>query len=847
MIPNLSSSLRSAREAYDPDALPSPAIRIGFYLFCLATSFVILALTAYTYNLDDIKIPGLFTGGSICLAYWAGLFLAGRVELPPRIIWGSYLAYVGICVLSTLATDPFAKWIGWYYVEYNIARLGYVLLGSAVITTKKMAELALKFWVLLTFITTGLGLIHYSGLLERFYTMTWGNTPVTADNRLQALVRTFVDARSMLSTILNVQFFGNFLLMTLPVAAACVVIIFRNLQRFSQAGVSTRRPMVWSVITGLTIVFTLTCIFTTYAKSSIFLLPMMLVAFAVAVYLFCGVRRIPYLGLMLLLGAVMAGTVLAFVWGDLAREVKNVEESMAPRRIIWGGAWQMFLDHPLLGVGPGGYRIYFPEYRSPDYHLTRISNVTMYAHNWLLDLMAETGALGTLAWLAFLGGICWLGFKALRRCPDQALKIAVVGTVLGIFGLLGGSATTPMSRWPVGSVALHAMMGTALGVILLAMRDPEALRPKRASAASAANPNAFKPWQYALLIAAVIFAANVTRKSARFFEAAYYHNEGLAISEGIPAHLLGDGGVIEDPRIAQFFRTAERYFEQSLALNPNSATTWYKLAAVHNRLGETEKALRDYKELQRLSPDYAEVHFNLAVIYYNLAAEAKEAGKLKEARDQMDLSRAAFERARELSNKISVWFYAANAYEVSAQFEDKESSRLRDLQRRAGELYLQCAKLPTSQVIQEVGQVENETRLRNMAVKQAAEAFASAGEWALAAEAAEENLRLNPSSTSSLQMAVQYYIRAERPDDALRVVDDRLKRNPIDGELQLNRFDALRQTGRTAEAEAHGKFLLVLQQKLSNLSKPFLTPEREAALRSALASAPASSAIQVTP
>src|SRR5690606_30405272 len=105
---------------------------------------------------------------------------------------------------------------------------------------------------------------------------------------------------------------------------------------------------------------------------------------------------------------LMAATDLYFTIGDLRGQLKNIQERVGPRRAIYAGALGMFADNPLFGGGPGSFRLLFPEYRSPDYHLTRISNLTLYAHNWVLDLLAETGLAGTLAYLAFLGGIAWL-------------------------------------------------------------------------------------------------------------------------------------------------------------------------------------------------------------------------------------------------------------------------------------------------------------------------------------------------------------------------------------------------------------------------------------------------------
>src|SRR5690606_9517262 len=105
---------------------------------------------------------------------------------------------------------------------------------------------------------------------------------------------------------------------------------------------------------------------------------------------------------------------------------------------------------------------------SPDYHLMRISNLTLYAHNWVLDLLAETGLAGTLAYLAFLGGIAWLCWRGLRHTSEMTIRTAIIGCVVGLIGILAGALLTPMTRWPVGTGSLHAMLGTTLGIALFA-------------------------------------------------------------------------------------------------------------------------------------------------------------------------------------------------------------------------------------------------------------------------------------------------------------------------------------------------------------------------------------------
>jgi tetratricopeptide (TPR) repeat protein len=827
-----------AKEPFDPLVLPSGPVRAGFYLWCAATAFVLLSLTALTFNLDDVKIPGLFVGGGLCLVAWAILWCRGEVETPHPLLWGTYGAWLLANVASTLVAPDYGKWVGWYYVQFSIALLGFILLGSGTIRTKKMAELALKFWVLIAFATTAFGLIHYSGLLERFYQLIWNNAPLTPDStKLQALLKTFISARSMLSTILNVQFFGNFLLMLIPVVASCTVLVFRNMQRRVQAGESTAVPIAWATISALSVVFSLTCIFTTYSKSALVFLPALGIAYALAVYFFCGIRRIPYLGIILPLGLVMGGTVLAFVWGDLMRELKNVEESMAPRRMIYGGAWAIFQEYPILGGGPGSFRLHFPEFRDPDYHLTRISNLTLYAHNWVLDLLAENGVLGTGAYLAFLGAMVWLGIKALRACPDAVLRVAIVGCVLGVASLLAGSLLNPMSRWPVGAVSLHAMIGTAFGVILLALKDPEQLRrefpgegrtKRRAEEKPPVIHNA--PLRYGVLAFASIALVISGQSSIRGFQSAVQHNEGLALSEGIPQHLLGNSPTLTNPKIIELFRRAERHFLEAIRLDPTRVTTYYKLAHVYNRLGETELALKAYRDLQKFFPDYAEVHFNLAVIYFNLATD--EATPPEQAADYITRCLESFERARKLSNKVSVWFYAANAAYTAAQMAAPGSAEQKALFLEAGEKFLATAQLPISTVIQEQGQEARESDQRFRALGFAAECFSKGGDPLRAAEAMVLAVHQDPSSQANIRKAISSFQQAEATDRALALLDELIAVNPVDGRLHALRLQALADAERHGEALEYAKFILLLEQKLQAEGVQFAPEELLNSIRS---------------
>jgi len=94
----------------------------------------------------------------------------------------------------------------------------------------------------------------------------------------------------------------------------------------------------------------------------------------------------------------------------------------------------MVLDAPLLGLGPGGVRRHYPEYKNPAARRPG----TGHLHNNLVQIAAERGLLGLAAWLGI-----WIVFfvragriyarLAAGRVDDRAL---VAGSLAAVSGFL---------------------------------------------------------------------------------------------------------------------------------------------------------------------------------------------------------------------------------------------------------------------------------------------------------------------------------------------------------------------------------------------------------------------------
>jgi hypothetical protein len=99
----------------------------------------------------------------------------------------------------------------------------------------------------------------------------------------------------------------------------------------------------------------------------------------------------------------------------------------------WRIATRAIADHPVLGVGPEGYRVVFPEEVDATY--VRKYGAAVYpdrAHNGVLDVTLAGGVAAGLLYLALLAGALRYAWRALsRREPlDTALGAAVIAYIV---------------------------------------------------------------------------------------------------------------------------------------------------------------------------------------------------------------------------------------------------------------------------------------------------------------------------------------------------------------------------------------------------------------------------------
>ncbi|HEX8920772.1 MAG TPA: O-antigen ligase family protein [Pyrinomonadaceae bacterium] len=165
--------------------------------------------------------------------------------------------------------------------------------------------------------------------------------------------------------------------------------------------------------------------------------------------------------------ALLGAAAVAVVWVGGERVVSNlstVREELGPegsparwnvRRVdIWRATVELIKDHPLVGVGFGGYWTAIPQY-----HNASGAYTPQQAHNDYLELLASGGVIGLIIFL-------WFAFLLLKRIrevllhADRFRRAACLGALLGLFGIAVHS---------LFDFGLHMTINAALCVALIAI------------------------------------------------------------------------------------------------------------------------------------------------------------------------------------------------------------------------------------------------------------------------------------------------------------------------------------------------------------------------------------------
>lgn len=371
--------------------------------------------------------------------------------------------------------------------------------------------------------------------------------------------------------------------------------------------------------------------------------------------------------LSLVLAAVLAAGGAAALMGTMKARTGSafpLDTSILLRYQSLTSASRMIMDRPLLGRGPGVYKMENPAYWTPyerEYFASE-SRYNHHVHNDPLEIGVDAGLVAAGAWLALLvfamGSALVLAFSAEDRARRRTgYALAAAFAAFAVDGLFGFNLRLPVSG------ALFFLLVGAL----------EGIASERGDAPAPAGAPTGPGWP---LIACALLLLAAQAALASFLFASEYHlkmglsaqeagNRPLAAEQYRAGWRLAPGNWKFPWRLGQLamldgqMEAASARFAETLSLNPNHLMARIPLAeaqlqrvermdrsdpeALREALALLEEAFQHGEAQRALCPEMAEASDVLGRAAA-LTAELLSAGEGRQARDR---ARGYWEQGRE--------------------------------------------------------------------------------------------------------------------------------------------------------------------------------------------------------
>ncbi|MGI8426531.1 MAG: O-antigen ligase family protein [Actinomycetota bacterium] len=199
--------------------------------------------------------------------------------------------------------------------------------------------------------------------------------------------------------------------------------------------------------------------------------------------------RLPkWLKISAVTGALLVALLLALaLWhpgsdkppGFVAKAQVFDSKTLRDRTWYWAAAWNIFVDHPIVGAGPDTYYREYTKYRLPADGAELGLTITDKPHNIYFEYAASSGIIGLSAYLGLVGLAVFYGHRRSRHAeePERLLLVAFLGSLVAYLSQGFFSIDVP----PVAVMGWIALGGVAV------LADPLLLKSRK-SLQSAKQP-----------------------------------------------------------------------------------------------------------------------------------------------------------------------------------------------------------------------------------------------------------------------------------------------------------------------------------------------------------------------
>jgi O-antigen ligase len=369
-------------------------VRIGI---CCLLAFAVLSFGA----VEEWSQAVLEVGASLLLVFWAVRLYyrkSDRLSIPPEIF--PLVVFALVAVLQVVFRLTASRYFTRIELQLLATYLIVVFLMSQAYSRTRHWRGYFWFLMSLGFVVSIFGILQYLTNNGKLY---WVRTM-----RVQVLP---------FGPYVNRNHFAGFAELIIPVALVPLVLGKVRRERVFLVALFALVPIVALLLSA--------------SRGGI----VSFVVQMVILFLLLLIRRIR--GTRVLIGGVVVlCSVMVVSWIGVQRVLQRFSEIQSMEMEVTGSkraamredTWRLFLDHPLLGTGLGTLEIVFPPYDS-----LYDGKVVDHAHNDYVEALAETGVVGGLCCVWFLGVVLLHSLKGLEELGSS------FGSVLNLTGLIACS------------------------------------------------------------------------------------------------------------------------------------------------------------------------------------------------------------------------------------------------------------------------------------------------------------------------------------------------------------------------------------------------------------------------
>jgi O-antigen ligase len=399
--------------------MPEPPAAEGVppprWLAMLALPLVVAVLYSNVSDIliDNYEVPSILqlciVGCAVLIWFYRHALEPSRVLLQPMTI--AFALYGVVVFLSTIWADDLA--LADHDVVRVVKNLLITIVCATIAATAPALRRAMAAAVLVAAMLSAVSIAQIA--TGRTFNELGGLAALSHGN----IYEDSADARAA-GPLGDANFYGQILVMMLPLAAYLA---------WSARGWLSKAIWIASglAITGGVLV--------TYSRGAMLALAVMVAMSLVAL-------RVPLTRVAI--ATAVAVIVLLLLPGIVGRRLMTVEalfpqqapyteidSSFEKRKLLTATAARMFDTHPLLGVGAGNYTTFFPQYSNEigsAFENFNPAGSVEHAHSLYLEIGAETGLLGLIAFLALIATAfaqLWIARRKLRTRDGAMITLAV--------------------------------------------------------------------------------------------------------------------------------------------------------------------------------------------------------------------------------------------------------------------------------------------------------------------------------------------------------------------------------------------------------------------------------------